>query len=254
MYFDLQIHSKNSLCSIPEMTLGNILASAEKRQLDGVGITDHIHPTTDLEIVSDNLAVRSSLPVSRCKVWIGVETDVLDNDGTITGDQELWTMSDYVLAGVHHFHLPWVQSPDSSWTTLRIIDFAHQQLIGATENHYVHCLAHPWVGLFKYLRGFEFDYSMLPRTLVTELGHCALENNTAVEIPAWAMFRLGNEPDPDYLRYFVRPLIETGCHISTGTDAHSVNAVGKGIPELVTMLRSEGLQLFWTPTKLAIGI
>lgn len=248
MLVDLHMHSHHSKCANP----GNsILAMAEAActvGLEGIGITDHLHPHISLEICADNREKAAQLDESGLKVWIGAEVDVLTFAGDITGTPELFETLDYVLAGVHHYHLNWVEGPDLSQSPTDILYFAHQNLMNTIRNPWVNAVGHPWVGLFKV---FEFSYELMQREWIEEAGEEAKKLQTALEIPVWALFRDG-QLDEAYLEHLARPLIRTGCPISTGTDAHQLGEIGQGIKELTRILREEGAaeDQLWSPSRL----
>lgn len=252
MLTDLHIHTCNSSCAQRTMTVEAIIKAAAATGLDGVGLTDHLHPHTDNAILEENrhqLLSMHDIPVT---AWVGVEVDVLTITGEITGEPELFRSVDYVLAGVHHFHAKWVEGPDLAQSPTDVLYYAHRQLIGAIRNPWVNALAHPWVGLFKYLKGFNFSYDLLKKEWIEELGVEAKNNQTAIEIPSWAMFTKGGAPDEDYLRTIVRPLIKTRCPLMTGTDAHRPEQVGSQVSAVTSILLHEGaaqIQL-WSPAKL----
>ncbi len=62
------------------------------------------------------------------KVWVGVELDVMTLEGDLTGNPEIYRSLDYVMAGVHHYHLDWVEGPDLSKPPTDILYFAQKKI------------------------------------------------------------------------------------------------------------------------------
>lgn len=165
----------------------------------------------------------------------------------------LFESLDYVLAGTHHFHLKWVDSPDYTYSTTDVLFFAHRQLMGAINSPHVNALAHPWIGFQKYVKNyFSFAFDQIKLEWIEELGQTAKLNQTALEIPSWGLIRPDSTINQDYLDNFVRPLVKTGCAIMTGTDAHQLEAIGNGIERVTNILMEEGacIEQIWTPRNI----
>jgi len=247
MLVDLHMHSHHSKCAQSENTIAAMVESAVAAGMDGIGITDHLHPHIDPAIFSDNRSRTSELSNEPLQIWVGTEVDVVTLGGDITGTPELYQTLDYILAGVHHYHLPWVEGPDLEKSPTDILYFAHQNLIHTIRNPWVDAVGHPYVGVFKV---FHYEYASLQREWIEEAGYEAKKHETALEIPVWALFKDGVR-DEEYLEHVVRPLIRSGCPLSTGSDAHHLPNIGRRIDMLTEVLVQEGaiLQQLWSPIQ-----
>ncbi|NLJ85625.1 MAG: PHP domain-containing protein [Firmicutes bacterium] len=249
MIADLHVHSSKSNCASPNMNLEAIITSAVNRGLEGIGLTDHLHPFTQKSIFTKTQRELEQLDALSLAIWLGVEADVLTLEGAIVGEPGLDIPVDYVLAGVHHFHLPWVERPDNEEPLNDALYKAHRQVMGAIRNPLVNALAHPWSGVAKYakLAGFCYDYVKLE--WLEEESEEARKAHKALEIPTWALFDKDGAISESFLSAIVRPLIQFGCPLYIGTDAHEPNRVGAKVKETLDVLLSEGatMEQFWLP-------
>lgn len=249
---DLHIHTNKSKCANPSMTLENIVTNAVNRRLEGIGITDHWHPITDKSIFFENREEISDLGNSPLTIWLGVEADVLNLEGTIVGEEQFDIPVDYVVAGVHHFHLPWVDGPKHDEPLEKALYKAHRQVLAALHNPLVNALAHPWSGIAKYAQngGFRFDFDYVRVEWLEEEAHAAKEFQKPLEVPTWALINKDGTTNAAFLSAIVRPLIKFGCPLYIGTDAHEPHRVGAGVQETLGILLSEGAtkEQLWFPT------
>ena len=250
---DLHVHSNYSMCAETSSTVRAIVEAAQSAKMEGIGITDHIHPYIEYSVIDDNRRQLSELLDSRVRVWIGAEIDVTTLSGRILGEPDFYRSLDYVMAGIHHYHCDWVARPDLSRDSEDVLNFVHRQIINTVKNPWVHVVAHPWSGLIKNLKDFPFTYDLIKSEWIEELGYESIKNGTAVEIPVWALINREGIINEPCLKHFVRPLLQTGCFISTGTDAHQVKNIGKGISKLVDIMTQNGAkpQQFWTPDNIS---
>ncbi|MCQ6563319.1 PHP domain-containing protein [Paenibacillus mendelii] len=248
MIVDLHMHSHHSRCAQRENNVQTMVDAAIAAGLEGIAITDHLHPHIDPAILADNRNQLAQLKETKLEVWIGVELDVLNWEGDLTGDPELYKSLDYVMAGIHHYHVNWVDGPDLSQSPVEILAFAQQNLMNTIPNPWLDAIGHPWTGVVKVLN-FNF-YNLIKPEWIEEAGYAARNHQTALEIPAWAMFK-DDAINEDYLQHVVRPLIKTGCPLVTATDAHSLSNIGKNINRLTKLLLEEGAteEQLWSPAK-----
>ena len=249
MIIDLHIHTNKSKCAAPRMTLGAIVTSAINRGLEGVGLTDHWHPITDKTIFFENQKERDALGDLPLTVWLGVEADVLTLDGTIVGEEEFDIPVDFVVAGVHHFHLPWIEGPAKDEPLEEALHRAHRQVLGAIHNPLVDALAHPWSGLAKYTKFADFRYEHVKLEWLEEEAAAAKKAQKPLEIPTWTLVDCDGTMSESFLAAIVRPLIKYGCPLYVGTDAHRPERVGAGVRETLDILLAEGAapEQLWMP-------
>src|SRR3989304_3753148 len=73
---DFHVHSYLSPCGHPRMSPSAIINAAAKQGIDHLGITDHIHPYTDLSIL-DRVREEAAEAASPIRTYIGCEADII---------------------------------------------------------------------------------------------------------------------------------------------------------------------------------
>jgi putative hydrolase len=202
--FDFHTHT---LYSDGASTVAAMVEAAEARGLEAVAITDHGHESSvgvprekfasmlqDIELAREDAGI---------PVLAGMEANVVDEWGTIDGDDEFVRKLDILLAGIHR--LGRARDPT---------EFAKDYLRRATnaiEHHKFDVFAHP----------FYFHQYLAPHLLPEDLENfvkLAAERGVAIEIN-----RKYRVPDEDFLRLCLRE----GVKLSVGTDAHTPGEVGR---------------------------
>ena len=94
---DYHVHLRRSPCTANEMTAVATLKAATHIALEEVGLINHLHPVTDLEIFREGRDEISAADGPRPgKVRYGAEIDLLDQEGSISYRPEVRDFVDFV--------------------------------------------------------------------------------------------------------------------------------------------------------------
>ena len=215
---DLHVHSHLSPCGHKDMSPAAIINAAGGQGIDYLGITDHIHPYTDLSIL-DRLREEVAEVVSPVKVYIGCEADILDVGESMVSEA-LMSKVDYVMAAANHFHMGHVIRPvirskrDAALYFLDMFKYA-------ASLEQVDIIAHPF-----YVMPGTFD-PQTPAELTEEDLLPAIElaarNGIAMEISRkiWASDQI------PFFIFFYKLCKRVGLKFAFGSDAHQIIDVGR---------------------------
>ena len=202
--FDFHIHTNQTdgFCSAEEM-----IDQAINLKLKAIAITEHVDKSSDW---FNNFAARIEIlrNNNKIKILLGIETKVLDFNGTIDATANAIAKSDIVIGSVHRY-------PDGQggFVPLEKIRDLGQSLSAKTEfnlamgllkNKKVDVLGHPF-GVYSKLFGvFPEDY--LEQLLIKSLENkIAVEINTKYIVERDLFFKLFRKINP---------------YVSIGSDAH----------------------------------
>ena len=246
---DFHCHTGYFACAKPEMLPEAIFTVLNECGVSQLGVSEHLFPR---EIaVSNNWNFPGIMKKIRMefqkqcpdaiKLHFGVEACLLNCRGELAGqnDGQLEEIApEYVLAGAHHLHLPWVDSEFSgNWEAF--LKNQHSALIKACENSHCSAIAHPWTIPKEVMTGLNIpfieDFSLIPRSMVEELGRASAETGTGLEVNADCLrrSRYENFTEQRWLRFigsyreFLQRLLECGAKIFSGSDAHCLDALGE---------------------------
>ncbi len=202
--FDFHTHT---LYSDGASTAAAMVEAAEARGLEAVAITDHgsessvgiprekfVPMLQDIELAREDAGI---------PVLAGIEANVVDEWGTIDGDDESVRKLDILLAGIHR--LGRARNP-----TELARDYL-RRATNAIEHHKFDVFVHP----------FYFHHYLAPHLLPEDLEdfvRLAAGHEVAMEINI--KYRT---PDEEFLRLCLRE----GVKLSIGTDAHTTGEVGR---------------------------
>jgi len=96
---DLHVHTIRSQCGT--MTLGEVVATAARRGMRSVGITDHALAFNPNPFQFHILCKRVPDEMDGVQVYKGIELNVLDTDGAVDVPMDLLGWFDYVAIGLH---------------------------------------------------------------------------------------------------------------------------------------------------------
>ncbi len=200
------------------MRIPAIVDQCFDRAIRYLGITDHIHPHTDPRILRD-----TRLEVARVQgaveVFLGCEAEVMDV-GRHTATDEMVRELDFICVSANHFHLPWIAQPEGESLDAVARHFL-RTFSYACSLEFADVIAHPLV-VFPG----TFDPACLDLLrdddLMEAIKH-AKTNHIAVEISPRALMR----DQIDFRLRFYRLCREAGLRFSVGTDAHSLENVGR---------------------------
>ncbi len=133
MNIEVDTHTHTVLSGHAHSTLLENAAAAAKKGLKGFVMTDH-GPNLPGACPEFNLGTYPYLPshIDGVRIFAGVETNIIDYDGTIDVSENYLKLTDYAIAGLHEIVL---QSGTKSQNT--------NAVMGAFENPYVDIIAHP---------------------------------------------------------------------------------------------------------------
>ena len=215
---DFHIHTCLSECARPNMRLPDILTVCAQRGIDYLGITDHVFPSTNPDILKtagDELAALDK-PMN---VFLGCEADVVEvGEHTVT--DEMRSTLDFIMVAANHYQLPWIsQPPDMSASSVagHILDM----FTYACSLSFADVIAHPMCEVSG-----KYDPTCLNLLSDDELTHAlkvAKRNNVAMEISPRALL----PEDRRFRLRFYSLCKKAGLKFAFGTDAHSLNHAGQ---------------------------
>ena len=224
--YDYHVHTTLSYCHEGDLTVGNLMAAARERGLEGFAVTDHsAHIYFDRPTVSKHEYILNYdvfLEAKEASKWkfeeylnmlagykdsnvlTSTEVDVAAN-GKLILDSRYRGRMDVLLGGLHW--LPCMAGEFDSRTFLaEFMDFTMMLL--DTD---IDILTHP-------TRIFRRSKMEVPREVVMPIVQRAKERNIAIEVNSHT------QTDPD--EYFVRKCIDEGVKLAMGTDTHNIAEIG----------------------------
>ena len=232
---DFHIHSNASACAKAEMTVENIIATAVRKRLRVVGVSDHLPPSKDdaMRMIDRTRAAISGLsrPLT---VFVGGEAQ-MNTPHVASIDKEVAESIDYVLIAANHYHLADVENPFQR--TPEAFAAHHLAMLeGAVDTGFCDVIAHPF--LLPLPQDFDqesflgaFDRREVERILKKAVrAGVALEVNPRKYVPRAPWF-------------FSELLVlahRIGLHFAMGSDSHAIENIGdKGSK---TMLKQLGFR------------
>lgn len=157
----LDVHTHTIVSGHAFSTLQEMVAAAQEKHLDILGITEHAPgiPGTCHPIYFRNLHVVPR-QIGKLRLLLGAELNILDTRGTLDLDEEICRMLDVRIAGIHA--LCWQGGTPQENT---------DGMIAAIRNPLTHIISHPADGTAELL--FE------PVVLAAKEAHTLLEINNS---------------------------------------------------------------------------
>jgi histidinol phosphatase-like PHP family hydrolase len=165
-----------------------------------------------------------NLPQNQCRAYVGVEARVVDYDGNIEIERNILSQCDLVIGSVHRF--PGKDGEPSHFDGLlpnHVLEMEFRLAEVLLDNPEIDILGHPFGMLYS-----KFKITP-PETLVRTLMEKAGSKKIAFEI--------NSKYHPDPWRY-IRLCCESSASISLGSDAHSMDEIGK----IVTLLKARCME------------
>ena len=244
---DYHCHTGYFACAKPEMIPENIFSVLKECGINHLGLAEHLFPRDIADNNNWNFpeimkTIRREFQrqcPNEINVYFGVEACLLNSKGELAGQTDGLLdeiAPEYVLAGAHHLHLPWVESEFvGNWKAF--LKDQHNALIKACENSICSAIAHPWAIPLEIMTGLNLpsieDFSVIPRSMVKELGRASAETGTGLEVNADCLRRgrYENLTDDQWMqlirsyRDLLQILLESGAKVFSGSDAHWVDAL-----------------------------
>ncbi len=205
---DYHIHSNNSRFKISKSSIAEIARRANSLGLREVAITDHGYKHIFAADKQKLLAARDDIfdlnASLGTNVLLGVEADILSENGDLDVDDETLAAIDILIIGYHKM----IKTDFASYfgkqkLSHEEIERATDAYVNAIKRYDVDIVAHPGKGL-------KVDLYRLGKT-------CA-EYNVLIEI---------NNRHCDYSEPEIRDLIRSGCQFVVSSDAYGAEQVGK---------------------------
>ena len=223
---NLHIHSSFSGCAKPEMTLNDIVRTAELNGLEMIAITDHVQAATEDEfrVSLSKLKEQAKTIESPVRVLIGAELSAygVNNFNYPNNDIEL----DYRLWAQNHYHVStWIQPEDTSPVGYK--NHIIETLTNLIKSDRADCIAHPFHD--EYLTNSKrlnvgFAKGSVPSCFsdneIGDLLTLGREHETAFELNLNAMAGY-----PEFCRRMYNIGREVGVYFNIGTDAHSLDRI-----------------------------
>ena len=223
---NLHILSSFSGCAKPEMTLNDIVRTAELNGLEMIAITDHVQAATEDEfrVSLSKLKEQAKTIESPVRVLIGAELSAygVNNFNYPNNDIEL----DYRLWAQNHYHVStWIQPEDTSPVGYK--NHIIETLTNLIKSDRADCIAHPFHD--EYLTNSKrlnvgFAKSSVPSCFsdneIGDLLTLGREHETAFELNLNAMAGY-----PEFCRKMYNIGREVGVYFNIGTDAHSLDRI-----------------------------
>ncbi|CAA7618734.1 hypothetical protein MTBLM5_280009 [Magnetospirillum sp. LM-5] len=230
---DYHVHLRRSPCTANEMTVPAVLEAAFRCGLREVGVVNHLHPDTDLDIFRQARAEVGSYDGPRPpKVLIGAEIDLLDQDGNCSWRDGIDGLVDFVTLAPGHQQLEWVTG-DFSQSPEEFLENDTRSIIQALRRHRYHVLVHPfiYVAFPKLARHYveTLRPGSLPSALIDELAATLVASDTAFEYHCRDIVvrpeRLGGAPFVESYMSLVEALRRKGVRFVVGSDAHRLDQI-----------------------------
>jgi histidinol phosphatase-like PHP family hydrolase len=216
------------------MTAIATLKGASEIGLEEVGLINHLHPVTELQIFRegrDEIERADDCPRPP-KVLYGAEIDLLDQKGSTSHRPEVRDYVDFVTLAPGHHQLKWVQG-DLTLPPAEFLIRETQSLIEALGQHRFDILVHPYIyvafpKLAPHYVG-PLRPGDLPGNLVDNLAAVLIEKGTAVEYHCRDIVvrphTLGGEPFVKSYLTLLDALRARGVPFVTGSDAHRLDQI-----------------------------
>lgn len=218
---DLHIHTDYS---DGRSTIREYVEKAEVAGLKSLCFTDHVDFTTAWHgsyLKEISLIQNSSDDI---RIFNGIEVRAKDLEGSLNAPESIIKNAEIVIGVVHSIpgkdgkgkHKPGEFSAD------RLLDIEFEVSLKLLDNEEVSVLGHP-------MSNYEKLYGIVPRAYYKEIISKARKNGKAVEISA----KYKND-----FRGFLNICLELDPLISLGSDAHSVEELGR----VISILKEEMLR------------
>lgn len=204
---DFHVHSKNSRFGHGKNSIEEMAIAANEIGLVEIAITDHgykhLFRTNKQKMKQARKIVDDINEWSKTKVLLGIEADIIDENGTLDVDNETLSMLDFLTIGYHK---------------MIMTDFAG--FLGGTKdtpearqkctNAYINALKRYPVTMVAHL-------DSILTTDMYEIGKVCAERGAMIEI---------NNRHTHWTAKQVEDLIASGCMFAISSDAHSREKVG----------------------------
>lgn len=211
---NMHIHTTFSGCAKPEMTVQNIIRTAEKAGLEMIALTDHDNPENKNIVAPRREFLLSEIGETDIKVLVGAELSCT-GIGKFLNDEDCDSQMDYKLYTMNHFHVSfWDQPEDKSprGYAVQMLKMAESVI----EMRKADCFAHPFMP--GYIKTIPDRDDVTKAYTDNELGDI-MEKATKKEI-AWELNTSAVMRYPEFYHRYFQIGKEVGAIFNVGTDAH----------------------------------
>lgn len=247
---DYHIHTHYVGCANQTMKIPAILERCRELGRTSIAITDHCDSEVELQ---KNRLIRQELEYTDpagLEIFFGCELSALDSDARLALDEEGKNREGFeIVIGAPHS-----VGPADGASVLQLIERLVELMCKVAANPIVDVLAHPW-----WLNGREFinqfqgkftTLEMVPDELTRKLAETCIRHRTAIELNGTGILAAFDGPAGlrDSYPAYVARLVELGCTIALGSDAHDIRDIETValVQKVLEEIRIPGAQL-WRP-------
>lgn len=224
---DLHIHTKYCPCAKEEMIVKSIVNKALERGLKVIGVTPHSYPIVEqgLKRLKTYEKVREEIKAfsnSNLQIFLGAEVDCINSSGTLVAGKEIAKRVDYILAAPGHYHLSFVNKPPQN--KKEKFYYHHRTISNLLDNPLVSAIAHPYSSVLEEMN----ILGKSAQKCFEEIALKAKKKKKAIEINN--KFFISNSYPIEFIesyKFFIKVLAEKRVMFLLGSDAHSLDNVGK---------------------------
>ena len=206
---DYHIHSNNGKFKLAKSSVEEIARAANAMDLQQIAITDHGYNhffAANKQKLIENRKIVNEINAmgGNTNILLGIEADILSQDGTLDIDQETYDMIDILIIGYHKM----IKTDFASYfggqkKSHEAISAATDAYINAILRYKPDIVAHPGIGL---------------KVDLYRLGKVCAENNVLVEL---------NNRHCDYSESEIKDLIRSECNFVVSSDSYGEESIGK---------------------------
>lgn len=205
---DLHTHSKYSRFFHGKNTIEQMAIAANEIGLTEIAITDHgfkhFCRTNEIKLLKAREEVDEINKWSKTKVLLGIEADIISEDGTLDVDEDIIAFVDILIIGYHRL----IKTDFAGF-------FGNQkktkEAIEKATNAYINAINRYPVTIVSHL-------DSILKTDLYKIGKACAMNNVMVEI---------NNRHCKWTEADAQALIDSGCIFVVNSDAHNRDDVGK---------------------------
>ncbi len=204
---DFQVHT---VATDGEATIEQLICRAEELELKEMAFTEHVRRTSDYytEFAAQVRTARAETPV---KVYVGIESKVADDRGTLDASQEVIEAAEIVLGSVHRF-------PVGNGGLAEAREFSYEEAAHREFTLALGLLRHAPIDVLAHPGGMcQRAFGAFPDELFEELMVVSLDRKIAIEI---------NTSYCRDLDRFLSLCRKINPVVSIGSDAHQLSDLG----------------------------
>jgi histidinol phosphatase-like PHP family hydrolase len=206
-----------------EYTIKDILTIAKKKNLDTIGIADHVHSFSTIKL--NDIGGYSD---SEVEVKFGVEADYVASIESIALPEKLYSKFDFIIGANHEIpdtyikhapKLPMAQKFLKKFGFHEIMRRYVEAMCKVMEAG-INILAHPFIIIY------ELGIENIKKTWFEIIAEKAAMHDVAIEINNALLKKVNNKQFKSYLG-FILTCKKYGCRFTIGSDAHTLGDIGQ---------------------------